>query len=45
MGVVEYEFPEDARTAVRELGQRELNGRKVFVKIDETSPNNIYNNS
>lgn len=33
-GIVEYEHPKDARRALEELNERELNGRTVYVQED-----------
>lgn len=39
MGVVEYRNSQDAKDAVANVHQQMFNGRKVFVKFDETTPN------
>jgi RNA recognition motif-containing protein len=44
MGVVEFRTPEEARRAVNELNGQLMQDRRVFVKIDETSPNNYLEN-
>lgn len=37
-GIVEFEKAEDAQRAIAELNDTELDGRKLFIKLDEQQP-------